>query len=145
MKVIILDCQNKEEIINHFIAYGFDKLVVFGREEKIGEHYRYNGIKVISVNSFSTEGTAEKLLKIKGSLNERFVIVYSKRVCDFDLDELLACHMKSQCMVTLLQREKHLCAVVCEEETAEYVASCMSFEKETILRIGEEAELQLLE
>lgn len=144
MKVIILECTEKEKIINHFIAYGFDSIVTFGsRVEQ--EYYKLNGIKLICVNSFFGESTSEKLMKIRGSLNERFIIVYSSGICDFDLDELKSCHINSQCIATLLHRENRLCAVMCEEEVSDYLVKGVSFEKEILLAIGECCEINTFE
>ncbi len=143
MRVIVLDGKNANKIISHFIAYGFSSFIVFSADkEKIDtEYYRLNNVEVLPVKSFEAESTRDKLLKIKGSLTGRFFIVYSSQIVDFPLDDVVLKHLLSQKAVTLIQSKNKLCSALVEEELFDYIGMSKDFEREALLRIGEDREL----
>ena len=141
MKVVIFSAYGAEKIMGHFIAYGYDDFILYGKSDK--EYYGINGIKVTEVAAQENETSRDKLLKIKGSLTERFVVVYSCGACELDLDELEREHKESQCTATIAIVENKMCAVVLEEEIFDYMSNTQSFERETLLRVGQDGELTL--
>ena len=145
MRVIIFDCANTEEIVNHFIAYGFDSFVIFGKNitKAALKYYSLNGIEIIMLNSMQNQSTKEKLTNIKGSLNESFIIAYSCSVCDFDLDKIKKYHRKGQCTATAVQSQKKLCALMCDCEIFDFFDNTVSFEADVILKLGENNELNI--
>lgn len=147
MRVIILDNKDTEKIVSYFVAYGFDSFIVFGEKDpKIDyEYFGLNGIEIIFIRDFSRVGTRDRILKIRGSLLDSFIIVYSKEACSFDLDMLKSRHRENQCVATLLQRDNRLCAVVCEREIMDYLNAGESFEREILQRIGQDSEISILE
>lgn len=144
MKVIVLDSKNANKIINHFVAYGFSRFIVFTDNEKIDTaYYRLNNIEVLPVKSFGAESTRDKLLKIKGSLTGRFFIVYSSQITDFFLDDVVLKHLLSQKAVTLIQSSNRLCSALVEEELFDYIGMSTDIEREVLMRIGEDSELAI--
>lgn len=143
MKIIILENREAEKIINHFISYGFSELILFeSSNKKINkEYYRLNDINITALNGFPYETTLDKLLKIKGSLNESFFVVYSKSIADFDIEKIIIRHKSSQKIATLVEYNKALCAALLESEALDYSQGAKSLEKEVILRMGEDQEI----
>ena len=147
MKAIILECEDIIEILNHLVAYGYEEIVIFSRED-IGIERSYfvlNDISVTVLASFAGENTKNKLYKIKGSLCERFLLVYSKEITLYDLEAVVEHHLKSQGVATILQKNKRLCAVLCEEEVFEYLEKSATFEKDALLRACQDMEITLIE
>ena len=141
MKVVVLSAYGAEKIMGHFIAYGYDDFILYGKTDK--EYYGINGIKVTEVAAQENETSRDKLLKIKGSLTERFVVVYSCNACELDLDELERQHKESQCTATIAIVENKLCAVVTETEIFDYMQAPQSFEIETLSSVAQDGELNL--
>ena len=145
MRVIIFGCNNEEKIINHFVKQGFFEFIVFNRSDTKAERelLEIDGISITFLNSFLCESSIDKLLKIKGSLNERFFAVYSNDIVCFDINQIIKKHKDSQKAVTLVEYNKRLCAALLESEAVDYFYGAKSFEKEVLLKIGEEQELEI--
>ena len=141
MKVIILDSQESDRIIEHFIAYGFDSFISYGKVEK--SYYAVNGISAIELNPVPVEGTMERISKIRGSLNERFILAYSTGIYDVDLDKLKSYHCEHQCILTLAIVENKLCAAITEPEIFDYLDGLESLEREVFLKVAEAGEMQI--
>lgn len=147
MKAIVLDVKNAKSSVEHLVAQSFDEIIVFSKgavELDLG-YYKLNGIKVTAVKSHSCESTVEKLLKIRGSLDKRFLLVYSEGAFQFDLEQAEKMHFEKQVTVSLLEREFSLCAAICECEVLDYILNKNeSFEKEVLSRVGQESELSVI-
>ena len=141
MTTVILENNDTEKIMEHFIAYGYDDFIVFSKIDT--EYYLLNKIKVIKLKGFEKENTREKLQKIKGSLSRRFCVVYSSSIDKIDLEKMERFHNKHQCLTTLIEIEKRLCASVFEPELFDYLENAESLEKEALLKIAEDNELQI--
>ena len=141
MKVVILSCENTDKIIEHFIAYGHNCFIVFSSVDR--EYYLLNGIDTVRVNGFSKESTRDKLMKIKGSLKERFFLVYSPTIIDFDLEKTEEFHKSHQCITTLIEKENKLCSAILETEIFDYLETTNDLEKETFVKIGQDTEIQI--
>lgn len=146
MKVIIFDNNSTEEIINHFISYGFNSFTVFVTKtiDIDINYYKLNDISVTLVNGFQKESTKDRLSKIIGSINDRFFLVYSKGICQFDLELSEHLHKQSQKTVTAFQKENKLSALICENEIFDYFLACRNFEKDVIKAVGQDGELLVL-
>lgn len=146
MKLIIFTKEEIEKIINYFVAYDFSDFTVFLNESKElnHEYYKLNDINVTVLNGFSCEKTVERLKKIKGSVKDKFVIVYSNDICYFDFDSLINFHNDSQKTVTILQINNKLSSIICENEVFDYFHLSDMFECDIIKRLGEEGEIALI-
>lgn len=141
MKAVILENENKEKIIEHFVAYGIEDFIVFGKDVD-EEYYKLNGIGVITLNPLEVEGAKEKLSKIKGSLNSSFFLVYSDGVIYFDLDDIINCHRNAQGCVTLIEKDSKICALLLESEIFDYLPCFSSLEREALERVAQDGEMQ---
>ena len=141
MKIIILECTGSKEIINHFAKYGFSDVILFKNRNDRKETEREANIT--ELNGFSCEGTRDKLLKIKGSLEERFFVVYSNDITIFDINNIIKSHKGSQKIATLIEYKKALCAAFFEREVVDYMNCGKSLERDVLKRIGEEQELAI--
>ena len=143
MKVVIFDNEGTEKIISHFMAYGYEDFIFFNKHNVIIDHayFKLNDIDVVELASFSQESTREMLNKIRGSLKDSFFVVYSSAIGDFDLDVVLKAHKSSQKTVTVIEKNRRLCAAILEEELFDYLNGAKSLEKEALLRIAEDDEL----
>ena len=148
MKAIILNSKQTEKILNHLVAYGFDKIIMFCNStiDINRSYYKMNGIDIIMVNSIAREQTKDKLQKIRGSLKDCFLIVYSDEACSYDLDEALKIHRAKQGIITVTQRDSKISFAICEPEVLDYFTNdTVSFEKDVIQRIAEDSELTVFE
>ena len=148
MKGIIFDSEGTVAAVNHLVAYGYTEIIIFSRGITAidVDYYRLNDINITVVEDFPQGKTEDKLLKIKGSLTEKFLIVYSGDICFFDLDESLKNHNQKQATATLIQKSAHMCAAICEREVFDYLTKeNENFERELLLKIGQDGELNTLE
>ncbi len=148
MRAILLKSAGAEKIINHLVAYGYDRIVVFcdGEIDIDRSYYQINDIEIITANSFAKERTQDKLQKIRGSLESCFLIVYSDMACLYDMDEALKIHRKKQGIITVTQNENKMTFAICEPEVLDYITKDItSFEGEVIPRIAEDSELSVLD
>ena len=60
-----------------------------------------------------------------------------------DINQIIKKHKDSQKAVTLVEYNKRLCAALLESEAVDYFYGAKSFEKEVLLKIGEEQELEI--
>ena len=122
MKVIVFATDKLEKIVNYFISYDFNDITIFSQEENSLDldYYRLNEIKVNVLKGFNQEKTVERLSKIKGSITERFLIVYSDDICNYDLDLILNQHFETQKTITAIQSKNKLIALACENEIYDY-------------------------
>ena len=141
MKVIVLDREGVEEIIAHFIAYGYTDFIVYTNVDK--SYYELNGIDVIQIVGFGLESNGDKLTKIKGSLKERFFLVYSSEITDFVINEIEIYHKQKQGLTTIVEANKRLIGILAEPEIFDYIESTYSFEREVLLRVGQDGELEI--
>ncbi len=141
MTTVILENNETEKIMEHFIAYGYDDFIVFSKIDT--EYYLLNKIKVIKLKGFDKESTGEKLQKIKGSLSRTFCVVYSSSVEKIDLEKVEKFHKNHQCLTTLIEIEKCLCTAVFEPEIFDYLEKEKNLEKGALLKIAEDNELQI--
>ena len=142
MKAVILENENKEKIMEHFIAHGIEDFIVFGKDVN-EQYYRLNGIEVLTLNPLGQEGAKEKLSKIKGSLNSRFFLVYSDDIACFDLDNIIKHHSSTQVCATLIEKDNKLCALLLESEIFDYLSCFVSLEREALERIAQDGEMQI--
>ena len=140
MKAVILEKENIEKTINHLVAYGIESFIVFGSVVN-KNYYELNGISVLSLNSLKKDSVKEKLLKIKGSLNDCFFLVYSDGIRHFDIDEIIKCHKNSQVCATLVEKENKLCAALLENEIFDYLSDFSNFEIETLKKVAQDGEM----
>ncbi len=145
MKIIILESNGAEEIINHFFSYDLCEFILFeNTSKKIDtEYYKINDIGITVLKGFACENTLDKLLKIKGSLEDSFFVVYAKSITDFDIDKIISMHKSNQKTATLVEHNESLCAMLLEDEVLDYAKGAKSLEKDVLLRIGEEQELTI--
>ena len=145
MKIIILECNEHEKIINHFISYGSFDFILFKnlKEEIDKDYYKINDISITIIQGFSNESTQDKLLKIQGSINDRFFVVYSMDITNFDIEKIINSHKSNQKIATLVEHNKAMCAMLFESEVLDYTRQGKSLEREVLLRIGEEEELSI--
>ena len=143
MKIIILECNEQEKIINHFISYGSFEFILFKKpKERIDkDYYKINNVSIIAIQGFSNESTQDKLLKIQGSIKDSFFIVYSSDINNFDIEKIIISHKSNQKIATLVEHNKSMCAILLESEALDYTRHGKSLEREALLRIGEEEEL----
>ena len=141
MKVIIFKKENVEEIIAHFIAYGYSDFIVFSRVDR--KYYEMNGINVTQLADFDVESNCGRLAKIKGSLKEPFFIVYSSKIVAFDIDSVVRFHNKRQGTATLMELNKRLVGALSEMEIFDYMENTSSFEREALLKAGQDGELSI--
>jgi len=139
MKVVILDSENAEGILDYFIANGYDDFIVFGSIER--QYYSINGINVTELNGNLKEGTSQRLQKIRGSLTSRFFLVYSMVSCDLEETERL--HIQSQVTATLVIEKNKLTGAILEPEIFDYMEDSLSLEKETFLLVGQCGDLKI--
>ncbi len=141
MKVVVLNSNSADKIIEHFVAYGYDRIISFGKAD--GKYYSLNGIKVTEIRGFPFETTQGMLLKIRGSLCESFMVVYSTLASNIDPECLERFHREHQCIATLAIVENRLCAAVFEPEIFDYTESTVSLERETLLKIAQDGEMKI--
>ena len=141
MKVIIFEKENVEEIMAHFIAYGYSDFIIYLRVDR--KYYEMNGIKVTQFINFDVESNCDRLAKIKGSLNEPFFIVYSSKIVAFDIDNVVSFHKQTQGTVTLIELNRRLVGALSETEIFDYMENASSLEKEAFLKVGQEGELAI--
>lgn len=143
MTVVILNSDNLERAINHFVAYGFDSFIVFASNQVDIDvsYYKLNDIKITVLDSVDLEGNLDKLKKIRGSLKNRFFAVFSTSICCFDVDRIVSSHMKSQKTVTLVEASKRLCAFLAEEELFDYLYKAENSENGVFTALGENEEI----
>ena len=141
MKVVVLNTKEADKIMEHFIAYGYDDFISFGKTDR--GYYLINDINVTEVHGFLGECTMDRLLKIRGSLSQRFIVAYSSDVFEIDLDALVANHRENQCIATIATVNNKLCAVVVETEIFDYMQRPQSFEAETLATVAQDGELTL--
>ena len=141
MKAIVLKEQEIEHIIDHLIAYGYKDIIVYGKVNQ--DYYLLNDISVIQLNWIENESTRDRLSKIKGSLENRFFVVYSESITQCDMEEIEAFHNKHQCLATLVEIDKCLAGAIFEPEIFDYLCIDTSLERGILQRIGQEGELQI--
>ena len=141
MKVVILDWENPQKIIDHFVAYGYSKFITFSSIDT--EYYKLNGIDAIKINGFPSESTRDKLVKIKGSLGEGFFLVYSLDISCVDLESVENFHKNHQCITTLIERESKMVGAIFEAEIFDYLFDPINLEKEALVQVGQDSELQI--
>ena len=140
MKAVILENENKEKIIEHFIAYGIEDFIIFGKSIE-EDYYRLNGVDVLTLSSLKNDSIKEKLLKIKGSLKGRFFLVYSDAIINFDIDEIIKQHLSRQVCTTLVEKDSKLCALLLENEIFDYLSCFASLENEALKRMAQDGEM----
>ena len=141
LKAVILDTNHTEKIIEHLIAYGYDSFIIFREIET--EYYRLNGVSITILNNVQLENTREIICKIRGSLKERFIIIYSSDILEIDLDGLYAFHHRHQCVATLINSNCKLSGALLESEIFDYLENPCSFEKEALLKAGQDGEIRI--
>ena len=151
MKIVLfLDKSNKNEVkrtINHFLAYGYDDMILFTKKSENSlereelKYYLTNGIKITAINALENESTSQRLLFIKGSLNNSFLVVYSSSITSCDIDNLLDIHKNDGNLATTLVFEGRMVACVLENEIFDYPLDEYNFEKEILKRVGQDLEL----
>lgn len=151
MKIVLLiGNESKENIknaIEYFIAYGYNDMILFvsepneyfTTEEKF--YYSSNGVKITLIKSLCNESTSQRLLFIKGSLEKRFLLVYSSKIINTDIDIPLSAHKEEEKIATLLVYEEKMIACILENEIFDYTSEQRSFEKEILERVGQDLEL----
>ena len=155
MKIVLFfgkeEKEKVKEIIEHFIAYGYNEIILFiknsenyfSKEEKI--YFLTNDIKLTIVNCLDMESTSQKLLYIKGSLDNTFLAVYSSKIIFADLDKLYLFHKSATNIATLLIYEEKMIACLLENEIFDYSLNSLNFEKEVLKRVGQDLELNQIE
>ena len=151
MKVIIkLRNPSKERIINvieHHIKYGYTDFIVFSTfftdiENEISERVWKEGGKIVFLKSYG-QSTADSLLNIRGSLTDRFLLVYNDEICCFDLKNASNSHHNSTMTATIIYAKNRTTAVFFEPEIFDYLTREKSLEREVIPRIFEDHEVQI--
>ena len=151
MKIVLfLDKSNKNEVkrtINHFLAYGYEDMILFtkkGENRLEGEELKYylnNDVKITTINALENESTSQRLLFIKGSLNNSFLIAYSSNIAMCDIDSLIDVHKNSSNLATTVVFENRMVGCVLESEIFDYPLERYDFEKEILQRVGQDLEL----
>ena len=151
MKVVILNDDNAEEIIEHFVSFGYDDFIVFQKSGKLKkeqlDYFCLNDITVTVLKGFYRENTSSILSKIRGSLTKAFFLVYSAEICYVDLDRARALHNSHQGIATLIQIEnskKFISSAIFEQEVFDYISQEKYFEKETLKELCQDLELMIL-
>ena len=151
MKVVILSVENQEEIIEHFISYGYDDFIVFKNKEGIVKgsinYYSLNGINITLLERGAGEQTSFSLCKIKGSLTKRFFLVYSNDICNVDIDRVVSIHKSSQLICTLVQineSKSFITASLFEEEIFDYISLNKNFERDILKELCQDMELTIV-
>lgn len=151
MKAIIkLKNPSKERLlkaINHLLKYGYSDFIVFSTffrdiENEIREEMWQKDAKIVFLKSYN-QSTEDCLLNIKGSLTDRFLLVYNDEICQFDLKNALNSHHNSTMTATILYAENKTTAVFFETEIFDYIPLAGNFEREVIPRIFEDHEVQI--
>lgn len=142
MKIIVFECDEIESIINHFLRYDNYEFIIFENSNSKIDSKHYQG-NITKINGFLCEANLDKLLKIKGSLEECFFVVYSKSIINYDVKKIINMHKSNQKTVTLIEHNKSLCAALLENETLDYTQNAKSLEREVFLKIGEDEELTI--
>lgn len=152
MKAIIkLKNPSKERItsvLTHLLKYGYTDFIVFSSfykdiENEISEKIWQDGAKIVFLKSYG-QGTEDCLLNIKGSLTDRFLLVYNDEICQFDLKKSLNSHHNSTMTATILFYENKTAGVFFETEIFDYMTLGKHFEREVIPRIFEDDEVQII-
>lgn len=151
MKIVInLKNEIKEdliEVVDYFISYGYDEFIIFANnpqgifDKGRLAYYRNNQITVITLKK-NREETKDLLHLIKGGLN-KFFIVFSKKVIELDLDQLLFAYKSNATLATLGNYQNKLVVAIFENEIFDYFSYGNSLEREVLSRVGEDGEISV--
>ena len=146
MKIVInLKNEIKEdliEVVDYFISYGYDEFIIFANnpqgifDKGRLAYYRNNKITVIPLKK------NDLLHLIKGGLN-KFFIVFSKKVIELDLDQLLFAYKSNATLATLGNYQNKLVVAIFENEIFDYFSYGNSLEREVLTRVGEDGEISV--
>lgn len=139
MKVVILDTDNTDAIIESFVAQSYNDFIVFGRANLT--YYALNKIDVTRINGFACERSSQRLQKIRGSLKKRFFVAYAP--ANVDLASAEKFHSQWQGTATVVEQDKRLVAAILEPEIFDYLDDAVSLEKEVLLKVGLDGDLQV--
>ncbi|MBQ7353601.1 MAG: hypothetical protein IJW54_06355 [Clostridia bacterium] len=155
MKIVLFlkneEKENVKEIIEYFVAYGYNDIILFVKDSESyfskseKNYFITNDIKLTVVNSIEMESTSQKLLYIKGSLDNTFLLVYSNKIIFADLDKLCLMHKNETNLATLLIHHEKMIACLLENEIFDYSLENFNFEKEILKRVGQDLELNQIE
>lgn len=155
MKIILFlkneEKENVKKIIEYFVAYGYNDMILFVKDSESyfskseKSYFITNDIKLTVVNSVEMESTSQKLLYIKGSLDNTFLLVYSNKIIFADLDKLCLMHKNETNLATLLIHNEKMIACLLENEIFDYSLENFNFEKEILKRVGQDLELNQIE
>ncbi|MBQ8840569.1 MAG: hypothetical protein IJ004_04550 [Clostridia bacterium] len=142
--------KDTKDVIEYFVSYGYDEFIVFtenkdnliSRELKL--YYENNQISVLCLLRESTNTTRDLLQKINSSL-DKFILVYSKNVCNMDLDNLLYTYHIELPIATLGIYSGKMVVAIFDKELFDYFDDARSLEKDVLERIGEDMELAIYE
>ena len=98
-------------------------------------------MKITPINCLEGEGTSQRLLFIKGSLNDTFLLVYSEDIISCDMDMLYQTHKNEGNLATTLVYKDRMVACMLENEIFDYALDGFNFEKEVLERVGQDLEL----
>ncbi len=149
MKAIIIVKENKNtisKVIENLISYDIDDFIVFTdekftRSEK--DYYRANKINVVFLYDNGKENTITLLKNIKGTINSRFLIAYSPKIDEIDVEKMILAHKDNQTIATLSIIENKLAMAIFEQELFDYIKNQNNLESEVIPRIAEDAEVSI--
>ncbi len=151
MKTVIkLSTPSKDNLISvldHLFKSGKSDFIVFSTffsdiENEISDMVFKNDGKIVFLKSYK-KGTTDSLLSIRGSLTERFLVVYSDKICKFNIREVEKSHHNSTLLSTLLCCEDKTVGAFFETEIFDYMTDKNHFEREVIPRIFEDDEVQI--
>ena len=135
-------------ILEHLLKNGQSDFFVFstffyGVQDEISNKVLSSGGKIVFLKSYQ-ESTRSSLMNIRGSLTERFLIVYSEEICKFDIKNAEKQHKSSTLLSTLLSNEIKTVGAIFETEIFDYMAEEKHFEREIIPRVFEDGEVHTL-
>lgn len=151
MKVVInLKNESREDItkiIDYFICYGYDEFIVFSNNPQALftnnelSYYRTNQISVIALKK-NKEETKDLLHLIRGGLN-KFFVVFSEKVTELNLDQLLFAYKENATLATLGNCQNKLVVAILENEIFDYFPYGKSLERDVLSRVGEDEEISI--
>ncbi len=149
MKAIIIVKENKKiisKVIEHLLSYDIDDFIVFTSEnftKREKDYYRTNKINVVFLYDNGKENTITQLKNIKGSINSRFLIAYSQKIEEIDVEKMILAHKDNQTIATLSIIDNKLTIAIFEQELFDYIKNQNNLEFDVISRIAEDSEVSI--
>lgn len=151
MKAVILlnqnEQQNIEAVVENLCNEGIGEFIIFSyaykKSQEFADKLEKIGVKATFIDLNRKISTFDALDLIRGSLENTFLLVYSERVSEFDINDAHFYHKSSGTVATLLSNDKLTAGIFLESDIFDYMIVPSHFERVILKRIFEDNEANI--